>query len=915
MIKKVGFMIVIVLFCLTLVSAGELGYDNPDLPKLSRDTSTITSSSTTSTFTDLTDTPSSYTGQGSNCVKVTAAEDGLEFVACGGGGDFSFSDFQASFDNNISEHEADWETTYNSTYDSFKTNVSINYTKETFDEYDSRWYSTGGGDFYHDNFTESFNNNLSKFTETFNSTFNATYDTYAYNMTYGINSTQFKISGSGNMTILQSWLDSLMTALGYIKSVVGDGQKNVTGTYLYNDTDTIYFNDTLLNETIDRIVDASNNSVGDFSQADFNEAFLNNLTEFTATFNSTFNETYWAWLENVTTNYTLEVQNEWGRWFYNMSDGSYNATYDSFAENVSLNHTNIVYTEYGKWFYNQSSLSWDYIQSNEASWLSTQNQTYEDYVYLNYTNESNYWDEVDTYNTTIMTHNENVLTLVISWFVDRFADWVGVNSRITGNITALNQSGFDSFVNLSGDIITGNLTVEGNMSVDGSLWGRDCVDYGDTIISRFNQQVDGANGETGTLTTTNLKGIWHFEEGTGNPTDDSGNSITLNDGANPPDWTADGKYGSALLFQTDETKVYTDTDGQAIGFEPETGDYTAGAWFYANSGGLGVKQNILTKGVLGLAGIHGGWTLGIDASDNVFATVDDSAGDDYTYTHTDTTLQAETWYFIAWTWDASSETIKIYVNGESSSGSNPSPDIDSISEAQPFRIGWAPSGYIDDGIVDEPFCIKGVVLSDGELDLLYNNRWWGRTYLDGKFGTGYYAFTGNRLSYPTAGNIDKHSGTISMWIKPTWDGNDSANHVLFDMETASDTNQLQIIKTSANNLGVEMEDSGGSNAQLLVAVTSSNMAKNTWHHIATTWEDGELTGLYLNGELQDDTPSSSGIKILALDTNMYIGRDATSQTNEAQSIIDEFKIYDRALTSTEILNNYNCNRPTIMSES
>ena len=39
----------------------------------------------TTTFTGLTDTPSSYTGQGGNFVKVNSTPDGLEFGTGGGG--------------------------------------------------------------------------------------------------------------------------------------------------------------------------------------------------------------------------------------------------------------------------------------------------------------------------------------------------------------------------------------------------------------------------------------------------------------------------------------------------------------------------------------------------------------------------------------------------------------------------------------------------------------------------------------------------------------------------------------------------------------------------------------------------------------------------------------------------------------
>jgi len=70
------------------------------------------------TFLGLGDTPDTYAGESGNCVAVTAGEDGLEFVACGAGadgGDFNFSDFQGSFNSNLSGNATFIELAYNQT--------------------------------------------------------------------------------------------------------------------------------------------------------------------------------------------------------------------------------------------------------------------------------------------------------------------------------------------------------------------------------------------------------------------------------------------------------------------------------------------------------------------------------------------------------------------------------------------------------------------------------------------------------------------------------------------------------------------------------------------------------------------------------------------------------------------------------
>lgn len=93
-------------------------------------------------FLNLKDTPLSYAGQANKCVTVAGDESGLVFGACGagGGGDFSFTDFQASFTLNFSALSI---TDFNSTNfaDAFNSNFSFqsSYLNSTY------LYSNGTG--------------------------------------------------------------------------------------------------------------------------------------------------------------------------------------------------------------------------------------------------------------------------------------------------------------------------------------------------------------------------------------------------------------------------------------------------------------------------------------------------------------------------------------------------------------------------------------------------------------------------------------------------------------------------------------------------------------------------------------------------------------------------------------------------
>lgn len=126
MLKKILFFSFVFLFLISFTFSipKDMGYI------LNHNTSTSSLENITN-FLDLLDTPSSYAGEGGNCVAVNGGETGLEFIACGGGtGDFSFTDFQSSFNSNITNYQYNYNQTQpaidtlNNTYGKFWYNMS-----------------------------------------------------------------------------------------------------------------------------------------------------------------------------------------------------------------------------------------------------------------------------------------------------------------------------------------------------------------------------------------------------------------------------------------------------------------------------------------------------------------------------------------------------------------------------------------------------------------------------------------------------------------------------------------------------------------------------------------------------------------------------------------------------------------------
>lgn len=87
------------------------------------------------------------------------------------------------------------------------------------------------------------------------------------------------------------------------------------------------------------------------------------------------------------------------------------------------------------------------------------------------------------------------------------------------------------------------------------------------------------------------------------------------------------------------------------------------------------------------------------------------------------------------------------------------------------------------------------------------------------------------------------------------------------------------------------------------AVSSVSTPINNWYHIAGTYSGTQLK-IYVNGVLKGTTNSTLGIGTPS-SYDLYIGRMGYGAIYEYQGYIDVSKVYNRALSDNEILQNYN----------
>ena len=170
----------------------------------------------------------------------------------------------------------------------------------------------------------------------------------------------------------------------------------------------------------------------------------------------------------------------------------------------------------------------------------------------------------------------------------------------------------------------------------------------------------------------------------------------------------------------------------------------------------------------------------------------------------------------------------------------------------------------------------------------------GGTLVNGAgFGTtnnGYFIFDGtnDHINFGNSSSLQQSSGTLSAWTKASSPGGGYRG-----------------IIAKQGSYGLFYNDS------VLVAYdwaadaprsTGVNIADNTWKNVVLTYQSGVSNGtrIYINGVLVLTTT----ITVLNQINNLFGGAEANA-TQFASCQISSFNMYNRALSATEVLQNYN----------
>jgi len=203
-----------------------------------------------------------------------------------------------------------------------------------------------------------------------------------------------------------------------------------------------------------------------------------------------------------------------------------------------------------------------------------------------------------------------------------------------------------------------------------------------------------------------------------------------------------------------------------------------------------------------------------------------------------------------------------------------------------------PSGIVSYWKFNE---VSGITASDS-VDSNPGTLMNGPVWTTGKVGNA-LQFDGN--DYVSVGNLGSlyPQGTIEFWMNPTVVEN---YRNPFTTNYAGGNAGIRFEENSAGNFALAMGDDYGQSEYTHTYLTSG-LSSNTWYHVVLTWDktSNKVTG-YLNGVKKfDDTQPIWPTTI----PNVAIGGILWPDRSWKGSI-DEVAIYNRALSSSEILQQY-----------
>ena len=142
--------------------------------------------------------------------------------------------------------------------------------------------------------------------------------------------------------------------------------------------------------------------------------------------------------------------------------------------------------------------------------------------------------------------------------------------------------------------------------------------------------------------------------------------------------------------------------------------------------------------------------------------------------------------------------------------------------------------------------------------------------------------------------------SIEYWIKTS----ESTNVKIINQWNYSGSTTVWASSSFESKLSSNKFYARVSNGSSGVDVTSTTSVNDgDWHHIVFL-RDGDTLRLYVD-KTQEDTGDVTGITIPDTTRPIWIGKDLSSGNIFFNGLIDEVRIYSKALSASEVTKNYN----------
>ena len=398
---------------------------------------------------------------------------------------------------------------------------------------------------------------------------------------------------------------------------------------------------------------------------------------------------------------------------------------------------------------------------------------------------------------------------------------------------------------------------------------------------------------------------WKFDDGNGTIVRDSTDG---NDGAvNGAIWT-NGIKGGGLSFDGDDFVEIPGLIGQPV-------NITISVW-----------AKLLSKDTYGAELISLGDHVGFRLDHNNGTKGFYYDGTNWQSTNTGGFYAGTGWHHFVYVIDSTNDIQKVYVDGVQEGSSTYTQSISYAGLGQNIFIGKHGNGidtYDFTGLIDD-VCIYNRALSDPEVQDLYSSAYqmghWkfdegsgtaAKDAADGNDGTikgalwalgqsgGALSFDGIDDYVEIPGLLGKSRNiTISVWANLS----------------VSDTSGAEVVSLG-DYAGIRLDGAGNKGVMGFyydgttwhATTTGTFYAGAGWHHFVYVIDTGNNSqSVYIDGVVMGTTAHTQSPLYVGLGSNTFIGKHGNGiSTYDFNGLIDEVRVYNRALSNQEVQNLYN----------